>query len=63
MPGASSETRRLNNVNANWHPAALTAIVTMARADTVLAWDPTNATLIAANIVGQMPWTSDLTDR
>jgi len=29
------------------------------QADTVLAWDPTNQTLIAANIVGTMPWTVD----
>jgi hypothetical protein len=38
-------------------PAALSGIVAMVRADAVLAWDPVNATLIAANIVGQMPWT------
>jgi hypothetical protein len=40
-------------------PAALTALVAIARPDTVLAWDPTNATLIAANLIGQMPWTLD----
>jgi hypothetical protein len=86
MPGASAETRRVTNLNANWKPgaggdggrfelqlitdddqrfttvvsaAALTALVAIARADTVLAWDPTNATLIAANLIGQMPWTLD----
>jgi hypothetical protein len=84
MPGASPETRRVKNVNANWtvdadspdgrfeimlitdddqrhglpvSPASMTAVVALARADTVLAWDPTNRTLIAANIVGTMPWT------
>ena len=39
-------------------PASMTALVTLAQADTVLAWDPDNRTLIAANIVGQMPWTT-----
>ena len=38
-------------------PAAMTALVALAQADTVLAWDPTNHTLIAANIIGTMPWT------
>jgi hypothetical protein len=38
-------------------PAAMTALVALARADTVLLWDPANRTLIAANIVGMMPWT------
>jgi hypothetical protein len=38
-------------------PAAVASLVALARADTVLAWDPASATLIAANIVGQMPWT------
>jgi hypothetical protein len=40
-------------------PAAMTALIALARADTVLLWDPTNRTLIAANVVGQMPWTED----
>ena len=39
-------------------PAAMTALVALAAADTVLAWDPEGGTLIAANIVGQMPWTA-----
>jgi predicted nucleic acid-binding Zn ribbon protein len=38
-------------------PAAMAALVALARTDTVLAWDPTNRTLIAANVVGTMPWT------
>ncbi|HKF33387.1 MAG TPA: hypothetical protein VKB37_13565 [Jatrophihabitantaceae bacterium] len=40
---------------------ALTALVTLARADTVLMWDPADSTLIAANIVGEMPWTRRFT--
>ena len=39
-------------------PASMTALVALAQADTVLAWDPHNRTLIAANIVGRMPWTT-----
>jgi hypothetical protein len=39
-------------------PASMTAIVALAQADTVLARDPHNRTLIAANIVGWMPWTT-----
>ncbi len=38
-------------------PASMTALVALAQADTVMAWDPTNRTLIIANIVGTMPWT------
>ncbi len=38
-------------------PAAVTALVSLARAPTVLLWDPDDRTLIAANIVGRMPWT------
>jgi arsenate reductase len=44
-------------------PAAVSAIVALAQADTVLAWDPTNRTLIVANIVGTMPWTTNPTTR
>jgi hypothetical protein len=40
-------------------PAAMSALVALSQADTVLAWDPTNRTLIAANIIGTMPWTVD----
>jgi hypothetical protein len=40
-------------------PASVSAIVALSQAETVLAWDPVNRTLIAANIVGTMPWTVD----
>jgi hypothetical protein len=33
-------------------PASMTALLTLAGADTILLWDPTNRTLIAANVVG-----------
>ncbi|HEY8325657.1 MAG TPA: hypothetical protein VIG77_14255 [Ktedonobacterales bacterium] len=38
-------------------PTAMTALVALARADTVMAWDPVNHSLIVANVVGTMPWT------
>jgi hypothetical protein len=41
-------------------PAAMTALVALAKADTVMMWDPTNRALIVANIVGTMPWTVDM---
>jgi hypothetical protein len=37
--------------------ASVTAVVALAQAGTVIVWDPLNQTLIAANVVGQMPWT------
>jgi hypothetical protein len=37
--------------------ASMAALVALARADTVMAWDPADRRLIIANIVGQMPWT------
>jgi hypothetical protein len=40
-------------------PAAMTALIALTQADTVLAWDPANRTLIAANLVGRMPWTEN----
>ncbi len=40
-------------------PASMTALVALTQADTVMAWDPTNRTLIVANIIGTMPWTTD----
>lgn len=40
-------------------PAAMSALVSLAQADTVLVWDPANRTLIAANLRGTMPWTED----
>jgi predicted nucleic acid-binding Zn ribbon protein len=38
-------------------PAAMTALIALTQADTVLAWDPADHTLIAANIRGRMSWT------
>jgi len=38
-------------------PAAMTVLIALTQADTVLLWDPADRTLIAANIVGKMPWT------
>ncbi len=38
-------------------PAAMTALIALTQADTVLAWDPADRTLIAASIVGTMLWT------
>lgn len=37
--------------------AAMTALIALTQADTVLLWDPADRTLIAANLVGRMPWT------
>lgn len=33
-------------------PAAMTTLLALAQANTILLWDPTNHTLIATNIVG-----------
>jgi hypothetical protein len=41
-------------------PAAMTALIALTRVPAVLVWDPPNQTLIAANLVGTMPWTEDL---
>lgn len=38
-------------------PPATTALIALTQAETVLVWDPANRTLIAANLVGTMPWT------
>ncbi|HEX5298522.1 MAG TPA: hypothetical protein VFW50_16185 [Streptosporangiaceae bacterium] len=38
-------------------PGAMTALIALTQADTVLLWDPADRTLIAANLVGKMPWT------
>ena len=38
-------------------PEAMTALIALTQAGTVLAWDPAGRTLIAANLVGKMPWT------
>lgn len=37
-------------------PTSMTALVALAKADTVMMWDPVNRSLIVANIVGTMPW-------
>jgi hypothetical protein len=42
-------------------PAAMTALVALAQADTVLVWDPADRRLVAANLRGTMPWTKDPT--
>jgi len=34
-------------------PASMTALLALAQPDTILLWDPTNRTLIAANVVGK----------
>ncbi len=39
-------------------PGSMTALAALAKADTVMAWDPLNRSLIIANIVGTMPWTA-----
>ena len=41
-------------------PAAMSALVALAQADTVLVWDPADRTLIAANLRGRMPWTEEV---
>jgi hypothetical protein len=38
-------------------PEAMTVLIALTQADTVLAWDAADRTLIAANLVGTMPWT------
>ena len=40
-------------------PASMTALIALTQADTVLLWDPLDRTLIAANVIGTMPWTVD----
>jgi hypothetical protein len=37
-------------------PASMAALLALTQRDVVLLWDPTDRTLIAANIVGRMPW-------
>jgi hypothetical protein len=43
--------------------ASVSTIVALSQADTILLWDPDNRTLIAANIVGTMPWTDQVLGR
>jgi hypothetical protein len=38
-------------------PASMSALIALTQAGTALLWDPTDRTLIAANVVGTMPWT------
>jgi len=40
-------------------PASITALIALTQAKTVLVWDPVDRTLIAANLVGRMPWTEN----
>lgn len=42
-------------------PASMTALIALTQAKTVLVWDPADRTLIAANLVGRMPWTEGTT--
>jgi hypothetical protein len=37
----------------------MTALVALARAETVLVWDPADRRLIAANVRGTMSWAED----
>lgn len=41
-------------------PASMAVLLALAQRDVVLMWDPADRTLIAANIVGRMPWTEHL---
>jgi hypothetical protein len=43
--------------------SAMTALIALTQAGTVLAWDPADRTLIAANLVGRMPWTERVPSR
>jgi hypothetical protein len=38
-------------------PASMSVLVALTQANSVLVWDPADRTLIAANVVGRMPWT------
>ena len=42
-------------------PTSMTALVALAQSDTVLVWDPTNRTLITANVVGK--WLEEIPGR
>jgi hypothetical protein len=41
-------------------PAEVTALVALSQAGTVMVWDPEDSTLIVANVVGTMPWTTSI---
>ncbi len=38
----------------------MSALIALTQAPTTLLWDPVDDTLIAANLVGRMPWTDEL---
>ena len=40
-------------------PAAMSALIALTQATTVLVWDPSDRTLFAANLRGTMPWTAE----
>jgi hypothetical protein len=42
-------------------PPSMTALVALAQPDNILVWDPTNRTLIAANVVGK--WLEEVPGR
>ena len=42
-------------------PTSMTALLALAQPDNVLPWDPTNRTLIAANVVGK--WLEEIPGR
>jgi len=41
-------------------PQAMTALLALTQGESVLLWDPSDRTLIVANIVGKMPWTEGM---
>lgn len=40
--------------------AEMCALIALTQAKAVLLWDPADRTLIAANLVGRMPWTDSV---
>ena len=60
MPGASQQTREVKVLNANWTAGPddtdghfeLMLVTDDDQHHTILLWDPTNHTLIGANVVG-----------
>jgi hypothetical protein len=58
-PPRARWTRTVGHHTVAPSPAAMTARVALAQADTVLVWDPADRRLIAANLRGTMPWTED----
>jgi hypothetical protein len=41
-------------------PSAMCALIALTQGPTVLLWHPVDRTLIAANLVGKMPWTDNV---